>query len=309
MIKKTIIFVKFFLIFFSNNLFANIKNNIVLKVENKIVTNYEIKNKIISTLVLSNQEINQKNIDRLKKQALEFLIQNKLKKIELSKTNIETSTGQIDDYIKSISKNNLSLLKEKFEKNNIDFKLFKDEIETQLRWQKFIFQIYSNKIEIDEKSVIYEVNEVLKNQSNVEEFRLSEIEILINGDDLDKEKILNLKREINEQGFGETALKFSISSSASNKGDIGWIKGKTLSKNIYNIISKMNIGEFTDEIFRQDSVLFIKLIDKKISKSSDINIEKLKKEIIAQKRNELFNMYSRSHLSKLKNSSLIEYNK
>ena len=309
MIKKTIIFVKFFLIFFSNNLFANIKNNIVLKVENKIVTNYEIKNKIISTLVLSNQEINQKNIDRLKKQALEFLIQNKLKKIELSKTNIETSTGQIDDYIKSISKNNLSLLKEKFEKNNIDFKLFKDEIETQLRWQKFIFQIYSNKIEIDEKSVIYEVNEVLKNQSNVEEFRLSEIEILINGDDLDKEKILNLKREINEQGFGETALRFSISSSASNKGDIGWIKGKTLSKNIYNIISKMNIGEFTDEIFRQDSVLFIKLVDKKISKSSDINIEKLKKEIIAQKRNELFNMYSRSHLSKLKNSSLIEYNK
>ena len=309
MIKKTIIFVKFFLLFFSNNLFANIKNNIVLKVENEIVTNYEIKNKIISTLVLSNQEINQKNIDRLKKQALEFLIQNKLKKIELSKTNIETSTGQIDDYIKSISKNNLSLLKEKFEKNNIDFKLFKDEIETQLRWQKFIFQIYSNKIEIDEKSVIYEVNEVLKNQSNVEEFRLSEIEILINGDDLDKEKILNLKREINEQGFGETALKFSISSSASNKGDIGWIKGKTLSKNIYNIISKMNIGEFTDEIFRQDSVLFLKLIDKKISKSSDINIEKLKKEIIAQKRNELFNMYSRSHLSKLKNSSLIEYNK
>ena len=309
MMKRIIIFVNFFLIIFSNNLFANIKNNIVLKVENKIVTNYEIKNKIISTLVLSNQEINQKNIDRLKKQALEFLIQNKLKKIELSKTNIETSTGQIDDYIKSISKNNLSLLKEKFEKNNIDFKLFKDEIETQLRWQKFIFQIYSNKIEIDEKSVIYEVNEVLKNQSNVEEFRLSEIEILINGDDLDKEKILNLKREINEQGFGETALKFSISSSASNKGDIGWIKGKTLSKNIYNIISKMNIGEFTDEIFRQDSVLFIKLVDKKISKSSDINIEKLKKEIIAQKRNELFNMYSRSHLSKLKNSSLIEYNK
>tara|TARA_A100001015_G_scaffold303657_1_gene393624 strand:- start:4930 stop:5859 length:930 start_codon:yes stop_codon:yes gene_type:complete len=309
MIIKTIIFVKFFLLFFSNNLFANIKNNIVLKVENEIVTNYEIKNKIISTLVLSDQEINQKNIDRLKKQALEFLIQNKLKKIELSKTNIETSTSQIDDYLKSISKNNLSLLKEKFKRNNIDFKLFKEEIETQLRWQKFIFQIYSNKIEIDEKSVIYEVNEVLKNQSDVEEFRLSEIEILINGDDLDKKKILNLKKEINEQGFEETALKFSISSSASNKGDIGWIKGKTLSKNIYNIISKMNIGEVTDEIFRQDSVLFLKLIDKKISKSSEINIEKLKKEVIAQKRNELFNMYSRSHLSKLKNSSLIEYNK
>ncbi len=309
MIKKPIIFANFFLIIFSINLFANIKNDIVLKVENEIVTSYEIKNKIISTLVLSNQEINQKNIDRLKKQALEFLIQNKLKKIELSKTNIETSSGQINDYIKSISQNNLPILEEKFEKNNIDFRLFKEEIETQLKWQKFIYQTYSNKIEIDEKSVVYEVNEVLKNQLTVEEFRLSEIEILINGDDLDKEKILNLKKEINEQGFEETALKFSISSSASNKGDIGWVKGKTLSKNIYNIISKMNEGEVTNEIVRQNSVLFLKLNEKKISKSSDINLEKLKKEVVAQKRNELFNMYSRSHLSKLKNSSLIEYNK
>ena len=58
MMKKIIIFVNFFLIIFSINLFANIKNNIVLKIENEIVTNYEIKNKIISTLVLSNQEIN-----------------------------------------------------------------------------------------------------------------------------------------------------------------------------------------------------------------------------------------------------------
>ena len=69
----------------------------------------------------------------------------------------------------------------------------------------------------------------------------------------------------------------------------------------------MKKGEVTNEIVRQDSVLFLKLNDKKISKSSDINLEKLKKEVIAQKRNELFNMYSRSHLSKLKNSSLIEY--
>ena len=123
------------------------------------------------------------------------MIQNKLKKIELSKTNIETTSGQIENYIKSISQNNLSLLKEKF-KNNIDFRLFKEEIETQLRWQKFIYQIYSNKIEIDEKSIIYEVNEVLKNQSNVEEFRLSEIEILINRDEFDKERILNLKKKL-----------------------------------------------------------------------------------------------------------------
>jgi len=49
------------------------------------------------------------------------------------------------------------------------------------------------------------------------------------------------------------------------------------------------------------------LKDKRVSKTQDINIKKLKNNIINQKKNELFNLYSRSHLSKLKNTSLIEY--
>ena len=42
---------------------ASVENNIILKVENQIITNFEIKNKIISTLILGNQEINQVNIN------------------------------------------------------------------------------------------------------------------------------------------------------------------------------------------------------------------------------------------------------
>ena len=67
-------------------------------------------------------------------------------------------------------------------------------------------------------------------------------------------RITNLKKEINEQGFEETALKFSISSSAPDKGDIGWIKGQNFIKNIYNIISKMKKGEVTNEIL--DKIAF-----------------------------------------------------
>lgn len=67
--------------------FAQIKSDIVLKIENRIITNYELKNKIISSLILSDQAINQENIDRYKNSSLEFLIQLKLKQIELSKFN------------------------------------------------------------------------------------------------------------------------------------------------------------------------------------------------------------------------------
>ena len=56
-----------------------------------------------------------------------------------------------------------------------------------------------------------------------------------------------------------------------------------------------------------NSLIFFKLIDKRVSKINQINTEEFKKRLIEQKKNELFNLYSSSHLSKLKNNSLIEY--
>ena len=64
--KLPIIFIIFFLISFTN-LNSKTENFIVAKVGQKIVTNFEIKNKIIGTLIISGETINQANINSLKK--------------------------------------------------------------------------------------------------------------------------------------------------------------------------------------------------------------------------------------------------
>ena len=48
-------YINFFIsiLFFSTNLLSSIENKIVLKVENQIITNFEIKNKILTLLVLA----------------------------------------------------------------------------------------------------------------------------------------------------------------------------------------------------------------------------------------------------------------
>ena len=46
----------------------------------------------------------------------------------------------------------------------------------------------------------------------------------------------------------------------------------------------MKIGDISNPIKRQDSILFLKLNDKRISKVDDIDIEKLKNRIINQKK-------------------------
>ena len=286
---------------------ANIKNNIIIKVENEIITNYEIKNKILTSLVLANKEINQQNINSLKSQSLEALIQFKLKKIELSKFNLNNDPIRTKDYLNKISSNNIENLKEKFKKNNLNYDLFLDEINTQLKWQGYIFKIYSNKIEIDESIILNELNDIIKNESNIEEYELSEIEILLDEQKSSDQEIDRIKKLIDEKGFEETALSSSSSDSAVNKGYIGWINGKSLSINIYKQIKEMKVGEISKPIFKTNSALFLKLINKKTYKSNNTNLDELKKNLINQRKNELFNLYSKSHLSKLRNTSLIEY--
>ena len=100
-------------------------------------------------------------------------------KIELDKVNIKSNNAKVNAYLNSISSNNILELKNKFNQNNLDFELFLQEIKIQLKWQEFIYKLYSNKIEIDTDNIDQELQTIIKNNSNIKEFRISEIEILM----------------------------------------------------------------------------------------------------------------------------------
>ena len=68
----------------------------------------------------------------------------------------------------------------------------------------------------------------------------------------------------------------------------------------------MKIGEISKPINKKNSIMFLKLDDKKVSEV-EMDMNKLKTELIKKKQNELFNLYSQSHLSKLRNNNIIEY--
>ena len=291
------------------SLFCEINDKILMKVENNIVTNYEFKNKVLRLLMLSDTEVNQKNINLIKKSALDSLLIIELKKIELSKYPIKINQKQLDTYISKISDSNINELKKKFTQNNIDYDLYVREIETELKWKNLIFSKYSNKINIDESILNAEIKKVLDNQETIKEFNLSEIEILLESldENLIKKKTLEIKEKINNQGFEKVAMTHSISLSSSNKGNLGWINSKSLSKEILGIVKKMSIGSISKPILQQNNLIFLKLNKKRFTDPKEINKEILKERILNKKKNELFNLYSRSYLSKLKNNSLIEY--
>ncbi len=289
------------------DLLGNINSKIIVKVENEIITNYELKNKILTTLVLSNQEINQKNIDNLKKTVLDQLIHLKLKKIELLKYKIPKDEKRINAYLSSISRNNIQNFKEKFRNNGLNFELYLDDIDTEFRWQKLIYSIYQKKINISDDAVAKEIDKIVKSQSTVTEFELSEIEVDFNSNQSYEDKVDEISQKINKIGFENVALNFSISTTASKKGYLGWLNEKSLSNEIYDALVNLNPGDYTNPIRKQNKILFLKLNNKRITNSDEVDKEKLKSKIIEKKRNDLFNLYSQSRLSKLRNSSYIQY--
>ena len=73
------------------------------------------------------------------------------------------------------------------------------------------------------------------------------------------------------------------------------------------MLKNLKPGQVSKPIIQTNSILFIKLNSERILENNDVDKEILKKNLIRRKQDELFNLYSRSHLSKLKNNSLIEY--
>ena len=287
----------------------NAKNslNIVAKIDDELITNYDVKNKIITTLILSKKEINQENINNLKKSALENLILNRLKKIELNKYDFKRNNRLINNYLNSISSNDIPGLKRSFEINGLDFDAYENELDVEFKWRNLIYNKYSNKIEINPDNLIGQLSKDIEQQKTTIEFNLSEIEILSSDTKLDKEKITRVEEEIEKFGFEDAVLKFSIAPSSSNQGKLGWINSNSLSKELLDVIKKLEIGDITKPIQKNDRISFFKLIDKKIVNYSPNDIENLKKKLIDQKKNELFKLYSSSFLSKLRNSKLIQY--
>ena len=157
----------------------------------------------------------------------------------MSKYNLIVDRFQIDQYLKSISQNNIQKLKNKFKNLSLDFELFEKYVETELKWQKYIYQIYSEKINIDANQVKDELDELVKENKKILEYNLSEIEIADEKKEQINKKINDINNKILKDGFNSTALNYSISDTSFNKGYIGWVSSKELSKDIFDIIKDM----------------------------------------------------------------------
>ena len=186
---KVFLFLLISVIFHLSNSWSSIQNKIIVNVGNQIITSYELKNRIKTVLILSSKELNQLNVNKSKSEALNFLINSKLKKDEITKFNVLPNDKAVINHLNKLAssyKTDQNGLKKIFEDNQLSYDLFLESIEIEFAWQKFIYNFYSEKIQLDEKSIDKELNEIISNQKKSVEYKIAEIEILLEKNIKDK---------------------------------------------------------------------------------------------------------------------------
>ena len=242
--------------------------------------------------------------------AMKSLIDHKLKLQEINryKISIEESVD-ISKYLENIASKyntNKEGLRNIFNNNQIDFENYTHGIRVDFAWNNLIFSKYKEKVNLNEKEVEDELNKIIKNKKEVEEYKLSEIEILIDNIADNEKKIKEIYEQIELNGFNDTAVKFSVSSTSLEGGNLDWINSKSLSNNVYNSVKILKIGEVTKPIIKTGNIIFLKLNDRRTSSINNSNIINIRNQIINNKKNEMLSLYSNNYLSKLKNKALIE---
>ena len=305
-LKLFFFFIFFFLI--NSNTFSNIKDNIVAKIGNEIITNYDIINEINSILALSNKPAKTADFKELQNIAFNSLRKSLIKKVEVKKYKITNYNKQdLNNYILGLEQN-LGLqdinLEDHFNKYGANYDIFIDNVITNFKWNTLIYSLYKKELNVDVELIKAELNRQIIQNKEMTEFNLSEI--VVNNWDENNLKII--QESIKNKGFEETAILYSNSVSSSKGGKIGWVLSRSISDAYLNEIMKLSEKQISKPIKINNNIVIIKLNDKRILNQNNLKIAKIEKKIINQKKEEKLSIFSDSHYLDLEKKAYIEIN-
>ena len=307
MIKKIFIFVTIINLL-SSTLIAEDKYEIVVSIDNKVITNFDIQ-KEVNYLLALNPSLNDLPKKQIYEIAKESLVREEIKEKEISKYyNIDYKDPELSLFIENIY-NRLNIANEnEFNKYLSNFDLSIEVISAKLAiekaWNRFIFEKFNKFINLDELKLKKELEKNLSQPQTRNRYLISEI-LFQSKDDKEYQEILrNIKKTIEENSFETAASIYSISDSSKNGGEIGWVNKNEISNTIYNVINKLSIGQFSQPIKIASGFLIIYLNDIK-KEEQEFNVDdELKKMIISEKNRQL-NEFSIIHFKKIEQQIFI----
>jgi hypothetical protein len=162
--SKKIFLLIFFIIFFTDSEAKQLTNNVIVSIDNTIITDLDI-NKEINFLKFINKDQAANNPELLKKEIVNSLIDRKIKDIETNYFKIEVSEKEIEinlyNYLNRIKVNN-EIINSFYNQNEIEKDYLRNIIKIDMKWSKLVRQLYEGRLNVN----LTEVNKVLEKEQN-----------------------------------------------------------------------------------------------------------------------------------------------
>ena len=162
--SKKIFLLIFFVFFLTNSEAKQLTNNVIVSIDNTIITELDI-NKEINFLKFINKDQAANNPELFKKEIVNSLIDRKIKDIETNFFKIEVSEKEIEinlySYLERIKINN-EIINSFYKQNEIEKDYLRNIIKIDMKWSKLVRQLYDSRLNVN----LTEVNKELEKEQN-----------------------------------------------------------------------------------------------------------------------------------------------
>ena len=286
---------------------------ILYKINDSIITNQDIFEEI-NYLVSLNKNLTQLNNKQLSSNAEKSLIREIIKKDEINKFyeinyDEEIKTEKTESIIKNFRETIGFKSSQEFEDylkvKNININDLKKKFIIEQFWNQLIFDKYRNFVKIDSNRINSVLEKLIKSNSEILSFNLSEIIFLGKSREETENKSQEIIASIQTIGFKDSAVIHSVSESSKLGGEIGWVSQNQIPKKIFLAIKDLEIGEFSKPIITAGGILFLKVNNKK-KINAQVDKEKEMERLISFERNRILNEYSMIYYKEIENKAYVE---
>jgi peptidyl-prolyl cis-trans isomerase SurA len=243
-------------------------------VNDEVISTYDLRQRLRLLVLTSGVNPSADNLQQLEQQALRSLVDEHLQTQELrkvgkrQKVDLIADAKDVDDEISDLAKqNNLTFnqMKTSFIQAGVDIDTLRDQIRTQVSWQRLISGLYGNRIRVGDDQVNGQLQRI--------NAQASQTQYLVGEIFLDANKVGGMTQALAganqlitqlQQGspFPNVARQFSSAPTAANGGDAGWISAAQTSPEVAVALEGLRPGQLSAPIQVSDGVYIVYLRDK-----------------------------------------------
>ena len=242
---------------------------IVAVVNNSVITNYDLEQRIGLALVTSGLARTPEIEAALRPQALNRLIDDRLKLQEAGRFNVSVSENELRNALSQLAQdNNMTFtdIEQLLSNNGVTLESLRDQLVADLVWNRLLEGLFVPQVSLSLEQVEREHARAVEELAQTQ-YLVSEIVLPFDSaaqESVARDNAYRLLEPLRSgTPFEPLAQQFSQSPTSANGGRIGWVVAGQLDGELDRMLPSLSRGEISDPIRTNNAYYILRLLDKR----------------------------------------------